>query len=72
MLHPSAEQPETDSRKRPRQPKPRPRDEKPQFERFLEAVREVTAAETDEELERAMEKHAPPRRPKPATDKPSD
>jgi hypothetical protein len=40
--------------------KPRPKDEKPQFERFLETVRKVEAGETDEELERALEKIAPP------------
>jgi hypothetical protein len=41
--------------------KPRPKDEKPQFERFLETVRKVEAGETDEELERALEKIAPPK-----------
>jgi hypothetical protein len=32
--------------------KPRPKDEKPQFERFVETVRKVEADETDEVLER--------------------
>lgn len=41
--------------------KPRPKDEKPQFERFLETVRQVEASETDEELERAIKKIAPSR-----------
>jgi hypothetical protein len=45
--------------------KPRPKDEKPQFERFLETVRKVEAGETDEELERALEKIAPPKKGKP-------
>jgi hypothetical protein len=31
--------------------KPRPPDEKPQFERFLDLAREVGAAETDEGLD---------------------
>lgn len=43
-----------------RKPKP---DEKPQFERFLETVRQVGAAETDEALERVIKKIAPPKRP---------
>jgi hypothetical protein len=34
--------------------KPRPKDEKPQFERFIEAVRKVEAGETDEVLERQI------------------
>lgn len=42
--------------------KSRPKDEKPQFERFLETVRKVDAGETDEELERAIGKIAPPRK----------
>ena len=42
-------------------PKPRPTDEKPQFERFLETARKIGAAETDEALERAIERVAPPR-----------
>lgn len=42
--------------------KPRPKDEKPQFERFLETARKVEAGETDEELERALDKIAPPRK----------
>jgi hypothetical protein len=36
--------------------KPPPSDEKPQFERFLETVREVGAAETDEGLGEAVRK----------------
>lgn len=48
--------------------KPRPKDEKPQFERFLETVRKVEAGETDEELERAIEKITPPKRPTPSTE----
>ena len=39
--------------------KPRPKDEKPQFERFLETARKVEAGETDEALERALEKITP-------------
>lgn len=42
--------------------KPTP-DEKPQFERFLEAVRENGADETDEALERVIGDIAPPKRP---------
>ncbi len=38
-------------------------DEKPQFERFLEAVKQSGAEETDEAFERAIKKIAPPRRP---------
>lgn len=34
--------------------KPRPKDEKPQFERFLETARKVEAGETDEVLERQI------------------
>jgi hypothetical protein len=34
--------------------KPRPKDEKPQFERFVETARKVEAGETDEVLERIM------------------
>jgi hypothetical protein len=41
--------------------KPPPPDEKPQFERFLETVRKVEAGETDEELERALDKITPPK-----------
>lgn len=41
--------------------KPRP-DEKPQFERFIETARKIAAGETDEGLERAIKKIAPPRR----------
>jgi hypothetical protein len=41
--------------------KPKPTDEKPQFERFVETVRKVGADETDEALERAIEKIAPPK-----------
>jgi hypothetical protein len=40
--------------------KPRPKDEKPQFERFIETARQVEAGETDEALERALDKIAPP------------
>ena len=39
--------------------KPRPKDEKPQFERFLETARKVGADETDEALERVIRKIAP-------------
>jgi len=35
--------------------------EKPQFERFIEAARRIGAGETDEALERAIEKIAPPK-----------
>lgn len=38
--------------------KPRPSDEKPQFERFLETARKVGADETDEVLERQIGKIA--------------
>lgn len=34
---------------------------KPQFERFMDAVRENGADETDEALERAIQKLAPPK-----------
>jgi hypothetical protein len=51
--------------------KPRPKDEKPQFERFIETVRKVEASETDEELEHALDKITPPKglaeRKKPVT-----
>lgn len=40
--------------------KPRP-GEKPQFERFVDTVKKVGADETDEALERAIEKIAPPK-----------
>ena len=36
--------------------KPRPADEKPQFERFLEAAREFGADETDEKLDGVFRK----------------
>ena len=38
--------------------KPRPKDEKPQFERFLDTVGKVEAGETDEELERQISRIA--------------
>jgi hypothetical protein len=38
--------------------KPKP-DEKPQFERFIETAREIGAAETDEALEKGLEKLTP-------------
>lgn len=38
-------------------------DEKPQFDRFIEAARQIGAGETDEALERAIRKIAPPRHP---------
>ena len=41
--------------------KSRPREEKPQFERFVETVKKVGADETDEALERAIEKIVPPK-----------
>ena len=44
--------------------KPTP-DEKPQFERFLEAVRENEVDTTDEALERVIRKIGPPKRPVP-------
>ena len=44
--------------------KPRPKDEKPQFERFVETVRKVGADETDEALEKALDKIVPPKRSK--------
>jgi hypothetical protein len=42
--------------------KPRPKDEKPQFERFVETVRQVGADETDETLDRVIRKIAAPRK----------
>jgi hypothetical protein len=39
-------------------------DEKPQFERFLETARQIGADETDEALERAIKKIAPPKKPR--------
>jgi hypothetical protein len=44
--------------------KPRPKDEKPQFERFIETARKVEAGETDEMLERAIEKITPSQKPR--------
>lgn len=41
--------------------KPRPPDEKPQFERFLEAAREHGAAETDEGLDEVLRKVIKPK-----------
>jgi hypothetical protein len=38
--------------------KPRPKGEKPQFERFLETVHKVEADETDETLDRVIGKIA--------------
>jgi hypothetical protein len=49
--------------------KPRPKDEKPQFERFVETVRNVEADETDEILDKLIGKIAGP--PKVPTDKPT-
>jgi hypothetical protein len=43
--------------------KPTPPDEKPQFDRFIDAARQIGAAETDEALDRAIRKIAPPKRP---------
>jgi hypothetical protein len=40
---------------------PRPKDEKPQFERFVETVREVEADDTDAALERTIDKIVRPR-----------
>jgi hypothetical protein len=51
--------------------KPRSPDEKPQFERFLEAAREHGAAETDEGLEDVLRKVVRPpviRKPSPRDD----
>lgn len=45
--------------------KPPPPHEKPQFERFLEAAREVEAAETDEGLDKVVRKVLPPRKERP-------
>jgi len=39
--------------------KPPSPDEKPQFERFIETARRIGAGETDEALERIIEKIAP-------------
>ncbi len=41
--------------------KPAPPDEKPQFERFIETAHAIGAGETDEALERIIEKIAPPK-----------
>jgi hypothetical protein len=43
-------------------PKPRPAEEKPQFERFLEAVKKIGASETDEALGQAVERIIPPKK----------
>jgi hypothetical protein len=43
--------------------KPRPKDERPQFERFVETARNVGADETDEALETAIKKISLERRP---------
>lgn len=48
--------------------KQRPTDEKPQFERFLETVRQVESGETDEEFERALKKLMPSKRPTPSNE----
>ena len=39
-------------------PKPRPPEEKPQFERFLETVEKIGASETDGALGQAVERLA--------------
>ncbi len=44
----------------PRKNPPKP-DEKPQFERFIEAAKRIEAAETDEGLSAAIKKVAPVR-----------
>jgi len=44
--------------------KPRPKDEKPQFERFIETVRKVGADETDETLDRVIRQIVPPKKPR--------
>jgi hypothetical protein len=43
--------------------KPKP-DEKPQFERFLETVKQVEADDTDDRLEREFEKAVTPSAPR--------
>jgi hypothetical protein len=43
--------------------KPRPPDEKPQFERFLEAAKQFKADETDEKLEDVFRKVIRSKRP---------
>lgn len=53
-------------------PKRRPKDEKPQFERFIETARKVEAAETDEALERVLKKIAQPKRPTPSAESKGD
>jgi hypothetical protein len=47
--------------------KPPPPDEEPQFERFLETVREVEAAETDEGLDEAVHKVLPKKKVMPGS-----
>jgi hypothetical protein len=49
--------------------KPRPPDEKPQFERFLETAREIGAAETDEGLDETLRKVVTPKAATPTTQK---
>jgi hypothetical protein len=41
--------------------KPRPIDERPQFERFLETARKIGAAETDDGLENILRKVVRPK-----------
>jgi hypothetical protein len=50
--------------------KPPPSDEKPQFERFLETVREVEAAETDDGLGEAVRKVLPKKKVTPSAPRP--
>lgn len=49
--------------------KPRPIDEKPQFERFLDAAREFETAETDEGLETIFRKVVTPKASEPESRK---
>ena len=43
-------------------PAPKPRTDKPQFERFIETAREIGASETDEAVDTAVRKMARPRK----------
>jgi len=50
--------------RRPAKPKPspKPKDDRPQSERFLEAARELCVDESGEEFEQAFRKIVPPKR----------
>lgn len=44
--------------------KPKPKDEKPQRERFLDTAKEVEAGEDKKAFERALKTVIPPKKPK--------